>query len=84
MTIRFAHLADPHLGAFRDPVLRRLNLEAFVKALRVAEDAGVDFVVIAGDLFDSPLPDMNVVHDASDALWHLRTSGARVYVFHGS
>ncbi len=84
MTIRFAHLADPHLGAFRDPVLRRLNLEAFVKALHVAEDAGVDFVVIAGDLFDSPLPDMNVVHDASDALWHLRTSGARVYVFHGS
>jgi exonuclease SbcD len=84
LTIRFAHLADPHLGAFRDPVLRRLNLEAFVKALRVAGDAGVDFVVIAGDLFDSPLPDMNVVHEASDALWQLRTSGARVYVFHGS
>ncbi len=84
MTIRFAHLADPHLGAFRDPVLRRLNLEAFVKALRVAEDAGVDFVVIAGDLFDSPLPDMNVVHEASEALWHLRESGARIYVFHGS
>jgi exonuclease SbcD len=84
LTIRFAHLADPHLGAFRDPVLRRLNLEAFVKALRVAEDAGVDFMVIAGDLFDSPLPDMNVVHEASDALWHLRTSGARIYVFHGS
>ena len=84
MTIRFAHIADTHLGAFRDPILRRLNLDAFLKALRAAEEEAVDFVVIAGDLFDSPLPDMNVVQEATDALWHLRDSGARVYAFHGS
>jgi hypothetical protein len=84
LTIRFAHIADTHLGAFRDPILRRLNLDAFLKALRAAEEEAVDFVVIAGDLFDSPLPDMTVVQEASDALWRLRSSGVRIYVFHGS
>ena len=84
MTIRFAHIADCHLGAFRDPVLRRLNLEAFLKALKIAGDRRVDFVVVAGDMFDSPLPDMNVVQEASEALWQLRSNGVRVYVFHGS
>jgi hypothetical protein len=39
---------------------------------------------VAGDMFDSPLPDMNVVQEASEALWQLRNKGVRAYIFHGS
>jgi DNA repair exonuclease SbcCD nuclease subunit len=35
-------------------------------------------------MFDSPLPDMNVVQEASRALRGLRDEGIRVYAFHGS
>jgi DNA repair exonuclease SbcCD nuclease subunit len=84
LTIKFAHIADTHLGAFRDPTLRRLNLEAFLQALRVVEEERVDFILLAGDLFDSPLPDMSVVQEASRGLQRLREAGIRSYAFHGS
>jgi DNA repair exonuclease SbcCD nuclease subunit len=82
--IRFAHMADTHLGAFRDPVLRGLNLEAFLRALEVVRDEGCDFLVIAGDMFDTTLPDMDVVERAADALNRLGESGVRTYVLYGS
>ena len=31
--VRFAHMADVHLGAFREPRLREANLDAFLRAL---------------------------------------------------
>ncbi len=82
--IRFAHMADTHLGAFRDPVLRGLNLEAFLRALDVVRDEGCDFLVIAGDMFDTTLPDMEVVERAADALNRLGEAGVRTYVLYGS
>ncbi len=84
MSMRFAHMADTHLGAFRDPTLRRLNLEAFVRALDIVREEGCDFVVIAGDLFDSNLPDMDIVERAAEGLHALNEAGVRIYVFYGS
>jgi DNA repair exonuclease SbcCD nuclease subunit len=82
--LRFAHLADAHLGAFRDPVLKELNLQAFLGCLDVARETGVEFLVMAGDLFDSNLPDMAVVERAAAGLRALRDAGVRIYAFHGS
>ncbi len=84
MGIRFAHMADTHLGAFRDPVLRELNLRAFLRALDIVCDEGCDFLVIAGDMFDTTLPEMDVVERAADALRRLGEEGVRTYVFYGS
>ncbi len=61
---RFAHIADCHLGAFRDARLRELNLQAFEKALDEVAKQNVDFVIIAGDLFDISIPDLSVVERA--------------------
>jgi len=82
--IRFAHMADTHLGAFRDPVLRGLNLEAFLKALDTVREERCEFLVIAGDMFDSSLPEMDVVERAADGLHRLGEAGIRTYVLYGS
>jgi len=78
----FAHLSDVHLGAFREPELRELNYRAFETALDACGEA--DFLVIAGDLFDSPLPDLSVVDRAVKKMRALRDAGKRIYVVYGS
>jgi DNA repair exonuclease SbcCD nuclease subunit len=82
--IKFAHMADTHLGAFRDPVLRGLNLDAFLEALDIVREEGCEFLVIAGDMFDTSLPDMDVAERAAEGLRRLTEAGVRTYVLYGS
>ena len=86
--VRFAHLADVHLGAFRDAALRELNLEAFKRCLGECVDARkqnkLDFIVIAGDLFHVALPDMRIVDEATQAMRRARDAGLRIYLVYGS
>lgn len=78
---KFAHLADIHLGAFRDQRLRELNLNAFETALDEAAKKNVDFAVIAGDLFHINIPDLAVVERA---VRKMREFGKPVYAVYGS
>ena len=80
----FAHLSDIHVGAFRQPALQNLVLEAFNRAMDVCLQRKVDFVVISGDLFDSNIPDMRLVNSAVKKMREVRESGARFYVIYGS
>lgn len=80
----FAHLADIHVGAFRQPALQDLVLEAFNRAMDVCLEKKVDFVVISGDLFDSNIPDMRLVNSAVRKIREVREGGARFYVIYGS
>ena len=54
--MKFAHLADCHIGAWRDPKLRDVSIKAFVKAIDTCIDQHMDFILIAGDLFNTSLP----------------------------
>ncbi len=78
---RFAHIADVHLGAFRDPLLRERNVRAFETAMAEAARRNVDFAIIAGDLFDISIPDLTVVQRAVRAM---RAFGKPVYAVYGS
>jgi exonuclease SbcD len=80
----FAHLSDIHVGAFRQPTLQNLVLEAFNRAMDVCLQRKVDFVVISGDLFDSNIPDMRLVNSAVKKMREVRESGARFYVIYVS
>lgn len=82
--MKFAHLADCHLGAFHDPVLRDLNLQAFLEALNKCIEHQVDFIVIAGDLFHTPVPDLEVVRTAVQKMRELKGNGIEVYLLSGS
>jgi len=77
-------MADCHIGAFRDPVLRELSLSAFKKALDMCVEENVDFVVISGDLFHSNIPDMGVVNQAVVKMKELKDTGINIYVIYGS
>jgi len=81
---RFAHIADCHLGAFRDPVLRDLSLNAFQKALDACLEERVDFIIVSGDLFHSNIPDMGIVNQAVMKMKQVRDKGINIYVIYGS
>lgn len=54
--VKFAHMADLHLGGWKQQQLQDLNFECFEKALEMSIKEKVDFVLIAGDLFDTAYP----------------------------
>ncbi len=53
---RFAHIADAHLGGWKQQPMQDLNLQSFRKAIDICINSKLEFVLIAGDLFDSPYP----------------------------
>ncbi len=59
--VKFAHMADIHLGGWKQPELQKLNFESFKKALDICINEKVDFVLISGDLFDSAYPSIEVL-----------------------
>ncbi|MGB8779883.1 MAG: exonuclease SbcCD subunit D [Candidatus Bathyarchaeia archaeon] len=81
---KFAHMADCHIGANRDPVLEKLELAAFSKAMETCVQESVDFVLIAGDLFHANLPDMHVANEAVKKMKEVRDAGIPIYVIYGS
>ncbi len=83
--MKFAHIADSHLGAFsKNPTLKELNMRAFEMAIKKSVEEGVDFIIIAGDLFHNPLPDMDTVHHAVRILNYAKERGIRTYAVYGS
>lgn len=80
----FAHISDVHIGAFRQPRLQQLVLDAFTKALDSCIERNVDFIIIAGDLFDSNLPDMSMVDKAVKKMDEVRKKGIEIYMVYGS
>ena len=81
---KFAHIADCHLGAQKYPELKELELRAFKEALDICMAEEVDFIIIAGDLFHSNLPDMGVVKEAARKLSQVKEKGIPVYINYGS
>ena len=81
---RFAHLGDTHIGAWRDPKLKEMNMQAFLMALDECVKAKVDFVIISGDLFDTTLPDLAIVKRAVEEIKKVKDSGVEFYLTYGS
>ncbi|MFH1056661.1 MAG: DNA repair exonuclease [Candidatus Micrarchaeota archaeon] len=84
MPIRFAHMSDVHLGAFREKELRELNIRAFENAVDACVERGASFVIIAGDFFDIALPEMGVVDRAVRKMRQAQGKGLNFYLVYGS
>lgn len=82
--VRFAHLADCHIGAWRDPRLSQLVDDAFSQAVSRVIAEEVDFVVLAGDLFNTALPAIDRLKHAVRELERVKQAGIKVYFIAGS
>ncbi|MFW5990812.1 MAG: metallophosphoesterase family protein [Candidatus Nanoarchaeia archaeon] len=82
--MKFAHLADCHIGSWRDPRLLEISVKAFEMAVDKCIDEDVDFVLISGDLFNTALPGISRLKSVVIKLKELRDYGINVYVIQGS
>jgi len=82
--MKFAHMADCHIGSWRDPKLRHLSTEAFMRAVDICIEKGVDFILIAGDFFQTSLPAVEQLKSAVIKLKELKDRDIPVYFIAGS
>ncbi len=84
MTFKFSHIADSHIGAWREPKMRQLSIDAFITAINLSIKRKVDFVLISGDLFNTAIPDIESIKSAVSSLNKLKKSGISCYIIPGS
>lgn len=82
--MKFAHLGDCHLGGWRQPELKELNFQYFQYAIDLCILEKVDFVLIAGDLFDSAYPPIDTLKDAFMEFRKLSEAKIPVFLIAGS
>ncbi|MFC1723659.1 metallophosphoesterase, partial [Nanoarchaeota archaeon] len=82
--MKFAHMADLHLGGWKGSRMGQLGQRAFVRAVDICLSERVDFVLIAGDMFNTSMPGIDVLKQAVVQLQKLKKEGIRVYLIPGS
>jgi DNA repair exonuclease SbcCD nuclease subunit len=84
MKVKFAHISDVHLGAWRNERLNELGYKAFEETVNIIIKEEVDFVVISGDLYDISNPKVEVIDVATRELKKLKDHEIQVYGICGS
>lgn len=92
--LKFIHAADIHLdsplsglASYKDApaeLLRTATRDAFTKLVDEAIDEAVDFMVIAGDLYDGNWKDYNTGHFFCREMGRLNKAGIPVYLLFGN
>jgi len=82
--MKFAHLADCHLGGWRQPELQELNLQSFKIAIDTCINEKTDFVLFSGDLFDSAFPPIEILKETFSGFRKLKDAGIKCYIIAGS
>lgn len=86
MTTKIAHLADTHLGYRQYGLLEREEdfYDAFNKIIDDIIEKDVDYVIHAGDLFETPKPPIKALLVAQEGFEKLRAHNIQVYVIAGN
>lgn len=82
--MKFAHMADLHIGSWRDPKLRNASTLLFEKAVNSCIEEKVNFILFSGDLFNTTLPGIDNLKRVVKKLKSLVKEGIPVYVVPGS
>jgi DNA repair protein SbcD/Mre11 len=82
--MKFSHMADSHVGSWRDPRLKDLSLDSFLHAIDESIKENVDFVLISGDLFNTALPSIDHVRLVFRKLKELKEKNIQMYFIAGS
>ena len=82
--MKYAHLADSHLGSWRDLKMRDLSTKAFLTAMDNCIERKVDFILFTGDLFNTSLPSLDILKIATKKLKELQEKNIPFYAIPGS
>ena len=82
--MKFAHLADTHLGRQKNQKLRETEKRIFQNMIDEILKSNVDFVLIAGDFFDVNVPDMETQKLAFEQFKKIKDMDIPIYVIYGS
>jgi len=84
MKFKYAHLADAHLGSWREQKMRDLSTKVFLTAINNCIQQQVDFILFAGDLFNTSLPSLDTLKIVTKKLKELKDKNIPLYVIAGS
>ncbi|MBT3691313.1 DNA repair exonuclease [Candidatus Woesearchaeota archaeon] len=82
--VKFAHIADCHIGGWSELKLKELGMQVFSKTIKICVEKQVDFVLIAGDLFNTALPSIDLIKQVALDLRKLKNNKIPVYLIAGS
>ncbi len=82
--MKFAHLADCHIGSYRDERMRSLTIEAFKRAVEKSIEEKIDFLLISGDLFNTSIPSIDAIRETASQFKRLLDENIPVYMIAGS
>ena len=82
--VRFAHISDVHLGGWKQKQLQDLNFLSFRKAVDTCIDKKLDFILIAGDLFDSAYPPIEILKETFAEFKRLKEAKLPCFIIAGS
>lgn len=82
--MKFTHLADCHIGSWRDPKLKDASTQAFIKAVDASIEHNADFILISGDLFNTAQPPFDGLKETVQKLKQLKDKDIPVYAIAGS
>ena len=82
--VKFAHMADVHLGGWKQEPLQEINFKSFETAIDMSIREKVDFVLIAGDLFDTAYPPIDTLKRSFYEFRKLKEARIPCFIIAGS
>jgi len=81
---RFAHLADCHIGGWREEKLKELSIRGFAEATKRIIEEKLDFLIIAGDLFNTSIPSVDAIKLVALSMKKIKDANIPIYLVPGS
>jgi len=82
--MKFAHIADCHVGGWREEALRKLSIDSLKKVIDVCIQENVAFLLISGDLFNTSLPQIDYIKEVASLFNMLKEADISIYIIPGS
>jgi hypothetical protein len=82
--VKFGHIADVHLGGWKQEPMNELNFGSFRRAIDICIENKVDFVLFAGDLFDSAYPPIETLKETFAEFRKLNDAKIPCFIIAGS
>ena len=82
--VKFAHISDVHLGGWKQKPMQDLNFQSFRKAVDICIKKKLDFILIAGDLFDSAYPSIDILKETFKEFRSLKEAKIPCFIIAGS